>query len=95
MTRSVHVLILLPLALVFFMSACATKQYGRVQELSVAEEVQYTCREIYIEFDKLEQFERQIEKTGQFNTKTMLSIFGRLWDWKQHGEEGCQRICVT
>ncbi|MBL4838859.1 MAG: hypothetical protein JKY34_14915 [Kordiimonadaceae bacterium] len=58
------------------LSACATKQYGRVQELSSAEKELYTCREIKIEYQRLEQFEKQIDQTGEFNGRTVLGFLG-------------------
>jgi len=68
--------IALILALPLLVSACATKQYGRVQELSSAEKELYTCREIQLEYDKLDQFEKQIDETGDFDAKTVFGFLG-------------------
>jgi hypothetical protein len=68
--------LLLVCAATLVLSACATKQYGRVQELSSTEKELYTCREIQLEYDKLAQFESQIDETGGFNGKTVLGFLG-------------------
>ncbi len=66
----------LVLATALMMSACATKQYGRVQGLSDVEKKHYSCREIAIELEKVRQFELQIEETGKFDGRTALGFLG-------------------
>ena len=58
------------------LSACATKQYGRVQPVTSAEEELYTCREISLELEKIRAFELQIDETGDFDFKTVAGFLG-------------------
>lgn len=66
----------LVIAMALATTACATKQYGRVQQLSLAEKEVYECREIKIEYAKLIEFEKQIDQTGSFNSRTVFGFLG-------------------
>ena len=47
-------------------------------KVSAVERQQYTCREVAIELEKVKQFERQIEETGDFDAKTVFGFLGDL-----------------
>ena len=59
-------------------TGCATKRYGRVQPLTGAETVAYTCREIDLEIAKVQSFQTQIAEGAEFNAASVLGILG---DW--------------
>ena len=58
------------------LSGCATKRYGRMQPLTGAERVGYTCREIAIEIAKVQSFQTQVAEGAQFNMASVLGILG-------------------
>ena len=62
--------------LVFVLQGCATKQYGRVQELTPTETKFYSCRDVMIEMEKVKAFENQIEDTGGTDWKTVAGFLG-------------------
>ena len=55
---------------------CATKRYGRLQPLTGAERVAYTCRDIDIEIAKVGAFQQQVIEGAQFNVASVLGILG-------------------
>lgn len=57
-------------------SGCATKNYGRMQPLTGAERVAYTCREIDLEIAKVQAFQQQVIEGAQFNVASVLGILG-------------------
>ena len=59
-------------------SGCATKRYGRMQELSGVERTHYTCREIELELAKVTEFRRQIAEGAEIN---LASVGGFLGDF--------------
>ena len=59
-------------------SGCATKRYGRMQELSGVERTHYTCREIELELAKVAEFRRQIAEGAEIN---LASVGGFLGDF--------------
>ena len=59
-------------------SGCATKRYGRMQELSGIEKDAYTCREIELELAKVAEFRRQIAEGSEIN---LASVGGFLGDF--------------
>lgn len=59
-------------------SGCATKRYGRLQPLTGAERVGYTCRDVDIEIAKVGAFQQQVAEGAQFN---IASVFGILGDY--------------
>jgi hypothetical protein len=65
--------IILPAVLV---SGCATKNYGRMQPLTGAERVAYTCRDIDLEIAKVQAFQQQVIEGAQFNMASVLGILG-------------------
>jgi hypothetical protein len=68
--------IVLVVGLSFVVSACATKQYGRVQGISEAERQMYSCRDIILEMEKVKAFENQIEDTGATDWRTVAGFLG-------------------
>ena len=72
--RTTAVLAILALAMA---SGCATKRYGRMQELSCAERTHYTCQEIEVELAKVVEFRRQIAKGAEID---MASVGAFLVD---------------
>lgn len=59
-------------------SGCATKRYGRLQPLTVAEQQAYDCRQLDIEIAKVEAFREQVANGAEFN---LASVAGFLGDW--------------
>jgi hypothetical protein len=57
-------------------TGCATKRYGRLQPLTGAERVGYTCRDIDIEIAKVGAFQQQVTEGAQFNMASVLGILG-------------------
>lgn len=57
-------------------AGCATKRYGRLQPLTGAERVAYTCREIDLEIAKVQAFQQQVIEGAQFNVASVLGILG-------------------
>lgn len=57
-------------------TGCATKNYGRLQPLTGAERVAYTCREIDLEIAKVQAFQQQVVEGAQFNVASVLGILG-------------------
>jgi hypothetical protein len=57
-------------------TGCATKRYGRLQPLTGAERVGYTCRDIDIEIAKVGAFQQQVIEGAQFNMASVLGILG-------------------
>ena len=58
------------------LGGCATKNYGRLQPLTGAERVAYTCREVDLEIAKVQAFQQQVIEGAQFNTASVLGILG-------------------
>lgn len=58
------------------LSGCATKRYGRLQPLTGAERVAYTCREVDLEIAKVQAFQHQVTQGAQFNMASVLGILG-------------------
>jgi hypothetical protein len=58
------------------LSGCATKRYGRLQPLTGAERVAYTCRDIDIEIAKVSSFQQQVIEGARFNMASVLGILG-------------------
>jgi hypothetical protein len=65
--------IILPAVLI---SGCATKNYGRMQPLTGAERVAYSCRDIDLEIAKVQAFQQQVIEGAQFNMASVLGILG-------------------
>jgi len=59
-----------------FVAGCATKNYGRLQPLTGAERVAYTCREVDLEIAKVQAFQQQVIEGAQFNMASALGILG-------------------
>lgn len=57
-------------------SACATKRYGRLQPLTGAERVGYSCKDIDIEIAKVQAFQAQVAEGARFNMASVLGILG-------------------
>ena len=58
------------------LSGCATKHYGRLQPLTGAERVAYTCRDIDLEIAKVGAFQQQVIEGARFNMASVLGILG-------------------
>lgn len=72
--RNVLIAALVPAILLT--SGCATKRYGRLQPLTGAERVAYTCRDIDIEIAKVQAFQAQVAEGARFNAASVLGILG-------------------
>jgi hypothetical protein len=57
-------------------AGCATKRYGRLQPLTGAERVAYSCRDIDLEIAKVGAFQQQVIEGAQFNMASVLGILG-------------------
>ncbi len=57
-------------------TGCATKNYGRLQPVTGAERVAYTCRDIDLEIAKVQAFQQQVIEGAQFNFASVLGILG-------------------
>lgn len=58
-------------------SACATKRYGRLQNITDLESKSMTCNQIKIEIDKSEIFIKKVEKKDdEFTGKDVLAFLG-------------------
>jgi hypothetical protein len=58
------------------LNGCATKHYGRLQPLTGAERVAYTCRDIDLEIAKVGAFQEQVTEGAKFNVASVLGILG-------------------
>jgi hypothetical protein len=58
------------------LTGCATKRYGRLQPLTGAERVAYSCRDIDLEIAKVGAFQQQVVEGAQFNVASVLGILG-------------------
>lgn len=66
--------VIIPFALL--LSACATKQYPQAVSISVEESSLMDCRDIKKEIAITRSIEQDIEKTGEFDGKTVLGFLG-------------------
>ncbi len=64
------------------------KNYGRLQPLTGAERVAYTCRDIDLEIAKVQAFQQQIVEGAQFNVASVLGILETM-EWQFDGAEFC------
>lgn len=58
------------------LAGCATKNYGRLQPITGAERVAYTCRDVDLEIAKVQAFQQQVVEGAQFNMASVLGILG-------------------
>lgn len=58
------------------LSACSTKNYGRLSPLTSTEKKDLTCREIDIEISKVSGFLDMVEDESSFDVKSVLSFLG-------------------
>ena len=65
-------------AYVLGLSGCATKHYGRQENLTPHEAVTLSCREIEIEIARTQGFIERVKKESQFSTASVLSFMGDL-----------------
>ncbi|HHW8957903.1 hypothetical protein [Morganella morganii] len=61
---------------VLLLSACATKQYPQAAAVSGEESALMNCHDIKTEIAKTRCIQQEIEKTGQFDGKTVLGFLG-------------------
>lgn len=66
--------VIIPFALL--LSACATKQYPQSAAVSVEESALMDCHDIKKEIAVTRSIEQDIEKTGEFDGKTVLGFLG-------------------
>ncbi|HEO9718510.1 TPA: hypothetical protein QIM56_000849 [Morganella morganii subsp. morganii] len=66
--------VIIPFALL--LSACATKQYPQAAAISAEESSLMDCRDIKKEIAATHSIEQDIEKTGEFDGKTILGFLG-------------------
>lgn len=76
MRTSATLVAVITLALVS--SGCATKRYGRLQPVTMAEAQFYSCEAIEVEIAKVEGFRQQVAQGAEFNG---ASVMGFLGDW--------------
>lgn len=62
--------------LVLLLSACATKQYPQAAVVSGEESGLMNCHDIKTEIAKTRSIQQEIEKTGQFDGKTVAGFMG-------------------
>lgn len=63
---------------VLLLSACATKQYPQAAAVSGEESALMNCHDIKTEIAKTRSIQQDIEKTGEFDGKTILGFLGIL-----------------
>ncbi|WP_411705107.1 hypothetical protein [Edaphovirga cremea] len=66
------------LPLIFLMVGCATKQYPQTPMISTEEARLLDCKQIQQEIVKTKSIEMEIERTGDFDGKTVLGVLGDL-----------------
>jgi hypothetical protein len=76
------------------LSACATKQYGRMAPLSSMEMSNYTCREIAIEFSKVDAFDQQIREQAGFDTRSALGVLGDFGIGNSMAKGGAEKSSI-
>ncbi len=64
------------LVLLLVLPGCATKRYGRMQDLTGYETSRYTLDDIDMELAKIEAFELQVAKGSEFNLLSVASFLG-------------------
>ena len=65
-------------AYVLGLSGCATKHYGRQENLTHHEAITLSCREIEIEIARTQGFIERVKKESQFSAASVLSFMGDL-----------------
>jgi len=68
--------LLLFILVVILAAGCATKRYGRMQNITGYESKSYDCNEIKIELSKLDAFELQVEEGSKFSFLSIASFLG-------------------
>lgn len=58
------------------LTGCATKQYPQAAAVSPEERSMMTCKDAKLEIAKTIAIQREIEKTGDFDGKTVLGFLG-------------------
>ena len=76
MLYKLFTLSLIGLFSILFITACATKRYGRMSSVSVAEKQHYDLKDIEIEIAKVKQFVRDVEEGAEFDFKSVLGFLG-------------------
>ena len=64
------------LALMVLLSACATKRYDRLQNVTAAEAVEYDCKDIRIELAKVAEARRQVIEGAEIDAASVLGFLG-------------------
>ncbi|MDW4560076.1 MULTISPECIES: hypothetical protein [Aeromonas] len=60
----------------FSVTACATKQYPQAPLVSAEESAVLDCQSIKVEIAKTHSVQSEIERTGEFDGKTVLGALG-------------------
>jgi hypothetical protein len=60
----------------FLLAACATKQYPQAPLVSAEESAVFGCQAINVEIAKTRSIQAEIERTGEFDGKTVLGALG-------------------
>ena len=76
MALSTEYRVLLIAMIIIGVSACATKRYPIAEPMSSAEAKLMTCHDLQLELIRTEEVEDKIDKTGEFNGKTVLGFLG-------------------
>ena len=63
-------------AVAFAVSACATKHYGRLGELTRMEKDTMTCREIALDRARTHGFIEKVNSESRFDSKDVLAFLG-------------------
>ncbi|MDO2948998.1 hypothetical protein [Aeromonas simiae] len=58
------------------LSACATKQYPQAPLVSAEESAAFDCQSIKVEIAKTRSIQSEIDRTGEFDGKTVLGVLG-------------------
>ncbi|KAA9001696.1 hypothetical protein FJU30_05220 [Affinibrenneria salicis] len=64
------------IAIVFLLSACATKQYPQAPSVTADESAVFDCRALSQEIAKTKSVQSEIERTGEFDGRTVLGFLG-------------------
>lgn len=70
---------LLAVSIASIFTACSTKRYGRLQNVTELESQYLTCQAIKVEIDKAQKFINNIEtKNNEFDKEYVFGILGDL-----------------
>lgn len=76
------------------LSACATKQYGRLAPVSAFEMTGYTCREIALELSKVDAFDQQVREQAGFDGRSALGVLGDFGIGNSMAKGGAEKSSI-